>query len=279
MAEARASPTWQSADRPQVPPPDAAGWMRIIVRGVAILAVLALGLALTLALRLPERVSGAARPVTGWITVAVCRAVLALLGLRVRRIGDAAQGAGATVANHTGWLDIFVLNAGQPLTFVSKAEVRGWAGIGWLARATGTVFIRRARSEARAHVGEVADRLAAGHRLVLFAEGTSSDGARVLPFKPTLFEALVARSATAPDLAVQPVSLRYTAPPGREPRFYGWWGDMAFGPHALAVLAQAPQGTATLRYHPPVTVAQAGGRKALAADLERTVRAGFAALA
>lgn len=150
------------------------------------------------------------------------------------------RGSGALVANHASWLDIFVLNALSRIYFVSKAEVAGWPAIGWLARATGTLFIERDPKQARAQAQQMEDRLRAGHRLLFFPEGTSTDGLRVLPFKPTLFAAFFGQNQP-PGLQVQPVSVSYHAPAGAPARLYAWWGDMDFGSHLLTVLA-APCG-------------------------------------
>ena len=180
--------------------------------------------------------------------------------------------AGTIVANHSSWLDIFALNAAGPLYFVSKAEVAAWPGIGWLARATGTVFVRRERREARAQTGVFERRLAAGHRLLFFPEGTSSDGQQVLPFKPTLFAALFAGELS--DLWVQPVSVVYRPPNGADIRTYAWWGDMDFGPHLLAMLARRQHGQVVVIWHEPLEVGQFSGRKAIALAAETTVRSG-----
>ena len=217
---------------------------------------------------------GIDRPWTPRITCAVCRIALRLVGIGYRIDGRPLTGDGIQVANHVSWLDIFALNAAAPLYFVSKAEVARWPGIGWLARATGTVFIRRDRRDAKAQVALLGDRLAAGHRLLLFPEGTSTDGRRVLPFKPTLFAAVLGASGDR-ALQVQPITLGYTAPPGADPAFYGWWGEMAFAPHLLAVLAAPRQGEVRVHYHPPVRVAETDSRKDLARRLEAAVRAGL----
>ena len=178
---------------------------------------------------------------------------------------------GAVVANHASWLDIFTLNAVQRIYFVAKAEVAGWAGIGWLARATGTVFINRRGREAKAHKALFEARLRAGHKLLFFPEGTSTDGLRVLPFKSTLFEAFFTHGLEH-VMHIQPVSVVYRAPPAAEPRFYGWWGEMAFAPHLLKVLAARRQGTVEVVFHEPVSVDAFPGRKALAAHCEAQVR-------
>jgi lyso-ornithine lipid O-acyltransferase len=164
---------------------------------------------------------------------------------------------GAVVANHSSWMDIFALNARKRVYFVSKAEVARWPGIGWLARATGTVFINRDPKEARAQQTVFEARLKAGHKLLFFPEGTSTDGQRILPFKSTLFGAFF-----APDLRdilwVQPVTVIYTAPPGEDPRFYAWWGDMSFGGHLLKDAGGAPARGGGGRLPP----APQGGRRA-----------------
>jgi 1-acyl-sn-glycerol-3-phosphate acyltransferase len=271
------SPTWQSADPPPPAPAlGAAGWLRVALRGAGAGGVTFGGLALLLLLRLVERpLFGLRRPLTPWITVGVCRVVLRLIGLRLEVTGRPMRGRGALVANHASWLDIYVLNAPAPLYFVSKAEVARWPGIGWLARATGTLFISRESRDAPRQKLEMEARLRAGHRLLFFPEGTSTDGQRVLPFKPTLFAAFF-EHGLAGLLAVQPVSLRYHAPPGEDPRFYGWWGDMPFGPHLVAVLGARRQGRVEVVFHPPLDLAGFAGRKPLARACEAAVRAGHA---
>lgn len=253
-----------------------AGWLRAILRGVTLATVTFGGLALMLVLRLAERpICGMRRPVTPWITVAVCRAALCILGLRVTMRGEPLRRRGAMVANHASWLDIFVLNAAAPLCFVSKSEVAGWPAIGWLARATGTLFISRDRAEAARQKLMIEARLRAGHRLMFFPEGTSSDGRRVLPFKPTLFAAFF-EHGLAEVLAVQPVSVTYHAPPGEDPRYFGWWGDMDFGAHLFRLLAAAGRGRVEVVWAPPLAVRDFSGRKPLAAACETAVRAGMA---
>ncbi len=272
------SPTWQSADQPILLPVRGWGWVRVALRAVPLLIVIGLGLAMLLTLRLIERpLCGLRRPVTPWITQGVCRAALFILGLRFDVQGAPLQSAGAIVANHASWLDIFALNALMPVLFVAKSEVAGWAGIGWLARATGTVFIRRDRAEVAGQIVTFRTMLAAGHRLVFFPEGTSTDGLQVLPFKPALFATFL-DPGVAPGLRIQPVSVVYHAPKGTDPRFFGWWGTMDFAPHLLAVLARRGGGGVSLIYHPPVPAAQFQDRKALALACETFVRRGVTAL-
>jgi 1-acyl-sn-glycerol-3-phosphate acyltransferase len=263
---------WQSEDYPETAPHGVAGWLRFGVRGTALALVIFGGLAALLAIRLVERpLFGLRRPLTPYVTQAVCRAALAILGLRRNVFGEPLRAGGAIVANHASWLDIFVLNAGQRVYFVSKAEVRTWPGIGWLARATGTVFIDRTAREARAHRDLVAERVTAGHTLLIFPEGTSTDGRRVLPFRSTLFDAFFGVPEAAAE--IQPVTVVYHAPAGEDPRFYGWWGGMDYGGHLAKMLAARRHGSVDVIYHPPLKVAEQPDRKALARRAGDIVRA------
>ncbi|SEN26161.1 lyso-ornithine lipid acyltransferase [Loktanella fryxellensis] len=237
-------------------------------RAVPMVAVIFGGLIAALLLRPLERLRhGDGRPWTAGLTVGVCRVALRLLGLKQDRRGTPLQSGGAWVANHVSWLDILVLNAGGRVVFVSKAEVARWPGIGWLARATGTVFVTRDRRAAAADVARLRSRLAQGQVLMFFPEGTSTDGLRVLPFKPTLLAPLIAAG-----LPVQAVTLTYRAPAGADPRIYGWWGDMDLGPHLLATLAHRRQGTVTVTYHAPRPTTPGDDRKDLAHHLMQDVK-------
>lgn len=255
-----------------ITPPRFAGWLRAVPRAVLLATVVFGGLVLLLLLRLVERpLFGLARPVTPFVTQGVCRLALVILGLRLVVRGPAMAGRGALVANHASWLDIFVLNAADRVYFVSKAEVAGWAGIGWLARATGTVFITRKGTEARQQQAVFEARLRAGHRLLFFPEGTSTDSRRILPFKSTLFAAFFTHGLDH-VMQIQPATVIYRAPKGLDPRFYGWWGDTGFAPHLLAVLAERHRGQVEVVLHRPLEVDAFDGRKALAAACEAAVR-------
>ena len=248
--------------------------LRLIVRGILVGSVTYLGLIVLLLVRgLEAPFFGMRRPITPWITRAVCK--FAFFGLRLPLVvnGTPMRERGAIVANHSSWLDIFTLNAMQNVYFVSKAEVAGWPGIGWLARATGTVFIARKPTEAAGQKQVFEDRLRSGHRLVFFPEGTSSDGRRVLPFKSTLFAAFF-EPELKDVLHIQPVSVAYHAPTTQESRFYGWWGDMGFAPHLGRVLRQAPQGRVEVTFHTPLRVSEFANRKELAKACETDVRQG-----
>lgn len=266
--------TWHGEAEPPVPtPPDRAARWRMVWRSALVALAVMAGLVCLAALRLVEHLflQGRRRWSPG-VAMRVCRAALRATGLLLRMQGRPMTQPGAVVANHSSWLDILALNACQPVFFVSKAEVAEWPGIGWLARVAGTLFIRRDPKEARAQQAAMDARLRAGDRLVFFPEGTSSDGRRVLPFKSTLFQTFFAEGL-AEVLWLQPVSLVYHAPEGADPRFYGWWGTMALGPHLAQVLGAARQGAVDVVFHPPLRVSDYASRKALALVSEDAVRA------
>lgn len=262
------------------PAPKRSRWGAVLgaIRGLALGGLLITGLAALVTLRGVEHLAQlSARPLSAHLVRQVCRAALAILGLRVTVTGAPLRGRGAIVANHCSWLDILVLNAAAPVFFVAKAEVARWPVIGWVAGLTGTVFIARDPSQAAAQKALFEARLTAGHRLLFFPEGTSSDGAGVLPFKSTLFAAFFTPELR-PLLQIQPASLRYNAPEGQDAKFYGWWGKMDFGGHFWQVLCQPRQGRALVQYHPAIALSEPQDRKALAAWAETAVRDGHVAL-
>ncbi len=263
---------WDPEILPEKPPITAAGWLRAGLRVAALSAVIFGGLSVLLMLRLAERpLRGVHRPWTPFVTQAVCRAALRIIGLRHSARGAPMRQPGAVVANHSSWLDIFVLNAHDRVYFVSKAEVSRWPLIGWLARATGTVFIRRDPRDARLQKRMFEERLRTGHKLLFFPEGTSTDSITILPFKSTLFAAFFNHDLR-PVAWIQPVSVSYRAPAGLDRRFYGWWGDMDFARHFLTVLAAPRQGSVEVVRHAPLKVSDFADRKALAAACEAAVR-------
>ena len=115
----------------------------------------------------------------------VCR----LFGIRISVAGAPAVGSVLMATNHTGWLDIPILSAVWPVSFVAKAEVNRWPFFGTLARMQRSVFVRRERAQSLANRESIRQRLLQGDALVIFPEGTSSDGNRVLPFRSALLSA------------------------------------------------------------------------------------------
>ncbi len=209
------------------------------------------------------------------------RSCCRLLGLRVRRIGRPVRARPVLFAsNHVSYLDITVLGSLVPASFIAKSEVASWPLFGWLARLQRSVFIdRQARRSTPQQRDTIARRLSDKEALILFPEGTSSDGNRVLPFKSALFS--VAQSSAAEDaITVQPVSVAYTKldglPIGRRLRpLFAWYGDMSLAPHLWTVVGL---GTVEIvvEFHRPTTLAECGSRKLLAEYCEKRVAEGVA---
>ena len=205
-------PLWNSDDATDTIELGLVGWLFVVLRGLPLALLVFGGLIILLIVRLVELpLFGVRRPITPFITQFVCRNAFRILGIGFRTSGELMQERGAVVANHTSWLDVFALNARKRIYFVSKAEVAKWPGIGWLARATGTIFIERNPKKAREQTKIFEERLKAGHKLLFFPEGTSTDGRRVLPFKTTLFAAFFS-DELRDFMYVQPVSVVFHAP-------------------------------------------------------------------
>jgi len=187
-----------------------------------------------------------------------------LMGIRVRVEGAAARRPVLVVANHVSWADIFIVSGAVDGSFVAKSEVRAWPLLGWLAARQATLFVDRARrGSAGLQRDAVAERLRAGGSVILFAEGTSSDGRDVLPFKPALFAA-----AMATGMPVQPLTIIWETA-GSEPvddrnrMNIAWVGDMTLPPH-LWKLVKGGGATARLVFHEPVAPSDFASRGDLA---------------
>ena len=127
------------------------------------------------------------------------------------------------VANHVSWIDIFVINAVAPAAFISKAEVRKWPAIGWLAAKNETVFLQRgSRGHARIIGGEIGRALQAGSTVALFPEGTTTDGSHVLHFHAALLQP--ALDTASP---IQPLALRYRNAQGEFTLAAAYYGEMS----------------------------------------------------
>lgn len=183
------------------------------------------------------------------------------------------------VSNHVSYLDIPVLSTIGGLSFVAKSEVKSWPFFGLLAKLQRTVFVDRRRASAAKQRDAIGERLAAGDRLVLFAEGTSNDGNRVLPFKSALFS-VAERVEEGQSLALQAVSVAYTTlngmPIGRGLRpFYAWYGDMDLGGH-LWTFAGLGRTHIVITLHQPTHAHEWPSRRALAQHMYGEVSAGVA---
>jgi 1-acyl-sn-glycerol-3-phosphate acyltransferase len=183
------------------------------------------------------------------------------------------------VANHASYLDIVVIGALVRTAFVAKKEVAQWPGIGFLSKLGRTVFIERRPNRSKDQKDAMISRLMdIGESLVLFPEGTSNDGNRVLPFKSALLSVAEARLPDGRPLPVQPISIAYThlggLPMGRGWRpYFAWYGDMELAPHLWTVLGLGHL-TVEVDFHPVVTLEQFGSRKALADHCYDVIRRG-----
>lgn len=191
-----------------------------------------------------------------------------ILGFRIRTHGEMkTRGPVLFVCNHTSYSDISILGALLPASFVAKAEVATWPMFGLLAKLQRTVFVDRRPSRATGQRDEMIRRLEDGDNLILFPEGTSSDGNAVLPFKSALFSVAQVEPNGEP-LLVQPVSIAYTRldgmPVGRALRpYFAWYGDMTLAPHFWEI-AGLGHATVDVVFHDPVTIAEYETRKGLA---------------
>jgi len=183
------------------------------------------------------------------------------------------------VANHVSYLDIEVLAAAVPTCFVAKREVRDWPLVGITAEVQRTVFVDRTRRhQAVEAVNEIVNRLHGGTSVVLFAEGTSSDGNRVLPFRSALLGAVEeAAIRGGPDgILLQPMSITYTGqqgiPMGRQHRpLVAWYGDLDFIPHIKTFIERGAV-DANVSYGEPVRTDGTVDRKTMTKQLEDSVR-------
>jgi 1-acyl-sn-glycerol-3-phosphate acyltransferase len=212
----------------------------------------------------------------------LCHRILcALIGVRIRQVGTRSTASPALIlSNHVSWLDISVISALSPVVFVAKSEVARWPVFGWLAKLQRTVFIdRQARHQTGAATREIAGRLLGGDAVVLFAEGTSSDGTRVLPFRSALVGAVhhaLGNSTHHTSIIVQPMSLAYVGfggvPIGRALRErVAWYGDADLIPHLARVLASGAVDV-TVSWGEAIAYDMSADRKAIAREAEKSVR-------
>lgn len=189
---------------------------------------------------------------------------LSILGVRVKVTGAPARGPVLLVSNHVSWLDIPVLGARRELLFLSKDEVRHWPLIGPLAAAAGTLFLRRGRGEAGRRRDEIAHQLRRGRTVLVFPEGTTTDGRSVAPFHGRLLGA-----AADAGVAVQPVTVRYCTASGRTDPSVAFVGEDDFLRHLWRLLLR-PRIHARVTFHEPLP-AGAADPETLAQEARRAV--------
>src|SRR5260370_15808793 len=185
------------------------------------------------------------QPIVRWMPVVYHRIVCTILGIRVRVHGGRSTVTPTLyVCNHVSYLDIEVLGGLIPGSFVAKAEVATWPFFSTLAKAQRTIFIERRTRKTSTSRGAKMKRLNTGDNLMLFPEGTSSDGTRVLPFRSALFGVAQLRRDGKP-IIVQSVAIAYTRldgiPLGRYWRpLFAWFGDLDLVPHLCPLASPGP---------------------------------------
>jgi 1-acyl-sn-glycerol-3-phosphate acyltransferase len=194
--------------------------------------------------------------------------MLRLCGMRLVVHNDSARlDRGAlVVANHISWIDIYVINAWRPTPFVSKAEIRQWPVVGWLAQQLDTVFIQREkRSDAKRIMHELSDRLSAGELMCVFPEGTTSNGLALLPFHANMFQAAVSAAAH-----VQPLCIMYEDAQGRQSTAPAYIDDLSLA-ESLNLLLRGGPLTAHVYVGEPL--APGADRRELAAQAQEAIAA------
>ncbi|MGA9050266.1 MAG: lysophospholipid acyltransferase family protein [Pseudolabrys sp.] len=216
-------------------------------------------------------------PGWGFIASNYYRVLCTLLRIHVRVSGAPVRDRAVLfVSNHVSWVDIVVVGSITPVAFVAKREVASWPLVGVTAKMQRTVFVDRGRRhQTGGAVGEIVKRLDSGTSVVLFAEGTSSDGNRVLPFRSALLGAIEDRGGGG-SILMQPMAVTYTGqhglPMGRQHRpLVAWYGDLDFMPHIRAFIERGAV-DALVTYGEPVAADGDMDRKAMSRRLEGTVR-------
>lgn len=207
------------------------------------------------------------------------RGVMWLFGIKIVTTGSmSGEHPTLFVSNHISYLDIFVFGAVIKGSFVAKSDIASWPVAGWFAKLQRTIFVER---EQRSKVGEqrnrVQQRFEEGGNVILFPEGTSYDGARVLSFKSALFS-VAQNQVNGHAVTVQPMSIAYTEMDGlpltRAQRpLVAWYGDMGLLPHIWAFL-KAQRTRVEIRFHPPVSMDDFANRRAMALACHKVVSIG-----
>ncbi|MBX9469518.1 MAG: 1-acyl-sn-glycerol-3-phosphate acyltransferase [Rhizobium sp.] len=209
------------------------------------------------------------------------RMALWFLGIRVHVHGTLDTRRPLMIAaNHASWKDILVLGSLADVAFIAKTEVASWPVFGFLAKLQKTIFVvREEKRRAGDQVNEIAARMADGEIVVLFPEGTTSDGNRILDIKSSLFGAAAAALPNEEDAVVhvQPVAIAYTRvqgmPMGRYHRpIAGWPGDVGLVEHLIGVL-RAGAIDVDVTFGETVYFKKGDSRKALAIRVEEQLRA------
>ena len=206
--------------------------LKSVVRGLLFVALL-LAAIVDFKIRRPQVGAQGAIWIHGW-----CRRIVKALGFKCSVMGRIPDG-GAVVSNHLSYLDILLYSSVQPFVMVAKTEVRSWPLLGWLTAQAGTVYVERGggpKTYPRVNA-EMAEAYRSGLPVLFFPEGTTTDGAEVLPFRRGLFYSVLNNG-----VALRTAALRYTLEPhmvngeASVEQDVCWWGEMTFGGHIFRLL-------------------------------------------
>ncbi len=205
------------------------------------------------------------------------------LGLRAEVIGTPRDGGGTLfVGNHVSHFDIVLLGSLLRARFIAKNDMERWPGMRFIGALGQTLYISRRRRDAASVASAIAAQMRPDHDLVLFAEGTTSSGERVAPFKSSLFSLFLGEQAAAQAWTLQPFTLDIRSVDGRalaaggDRDGYAFHSDMAAGAHVSRFLRRSGA-VVRVTFHPPIAIAPGTDRKALAAQVHAVVAAGLAA--
>ena len=205
----------------------------------------------------------------------VCR----ILGLKV-----VVEGAPCTdrqvifISNHLSYLDIPVIGSTLKASFVAKGEVAKWPVFGFLSTLQQTAFISRSRTTLGNDKNNLETMLKDGRSMIIFPEGTSTDGRSVVPFKSSLFSIALADDGT--DIWLQPMTISIVSVNGKNPEdqsvrdLYAWHGDMDLAPH-LSAFGKISGATIKMTFHEPVRARAVNDRKLLAQSCHEAVMQGL----
>ncbi len=222
------------------------------------------------------------RSLAGRIPVLFHRMVLTLLGIQMTIHGTPARGKRVLyLSNHCSYLDIPILGSLLEASFIAKAEVSRWPILGWLSSMQRTIFVnRQAIRQVMEQRDRIAKRVAAGDSLILFPEGTSGDGNRVLPFKSSLLSVTTTQATASKTIMIQPISLAYSRldgiPMGRAMRpAFAWYGAMSLIQHIIRMLFHGILSVDVV-FHPAIPASHFSSRKDMATQCQTIIAGGMA---
>lgn len=220
-----------------------------------------------------------ATPFYFWVPTLFNRLTCFIFRINVKKSGKPVSGHVIYVGNHLSYIDIPVLGGNLNATFISKADVKSWPVFGWLAVLSKTIFIERTRTAAASAISDIEKAVKKGRSLILFPEGTSTNGTNVLPFKSSVFD-LFLSAGLKQNLVIQPFTLSISKINGKTPDtskphdIYAWYGDMKMLPH-LWQLATSKGADILITFHPSRLAKNYDNRKIFASDCQKDVANGL----